>query len=139
MAQNLNFETSYSYCYDDDPENCATYGRLYTWGAAVKACPPGWRMPDMREWYSVVSFYGSEEAAYQALIEGGTTGFNALLAGTRNTDGSFLYLGAFGFYWLAARQEAGFAYNYSFNSGSRNVDLFSLAQGVGLSVRCIQA
>ncbi|SHH93982.1 major paralogous domain-containing protein [Fibrobacter sp. UWH9] len=48
MAQNLNyaytgvaFDNGYytsdstSWCYDDDPSNCATYGRLYTWAAAV--------------------------------------------------------------------------------------------------------
>ncbi len=44
MAQNLNYaytgvafctSDSTSWCYDDDPSNCATYGRLYTWAAAV--------------------------------------------------------------------------------------------------------
>ncbi|WP_176421806.1 fibrobacter succinogenes major paralogous domain-containing protein [Fibrobacter sp. UWH1] len=48
MAQNLNYaytgvafdngyytSDSISWCYDDDPSNCATYGRLYTWAAAV--------------------------------------------------------------------------------------------------------
>ncbi len=24
-----------TWCYDDDPENCEKYGRLYTWGAAM--------------------------------------------------------------------------------------------------------
>ncbi len=48
MAQNLNYRyvgekynydgytsDSTSWCYDDDPSNCGTYGRLYTWAAAV--------------------------------------------------------------------------------------------------------
>ena len=43
MAENLNFAytqpinglDSGSWCYNNDPENCAKYGRLYTWAAAV--------------------------------------------------------------------------------------------------------
>ncbi len=48
MAQNLNYaytgvkynydgytSDSTSWCYDGDPSNCGTYGRLYTWAAAV--------------------------------------------------------------------------------------------------------
>ena len=35
MAENLNFVTDNSWCYGDDPANCAKYGRLYTWGAAM--------------------------------------------------------------------------------------------------------
>ena len=39
MAENLNYETGNSYCYDDDPSNCSKYGRLYTWVAATTVCP----------------------------------------------------------------------------------------------------
>lgn len=39
MTENLNFNYSKgsakSYCYDNDPENCEEYGRLYTWSAAM--------------------------------------------------------------------------------------------------------
>ena len=43
MAENLNYAylqptstlDSSSWCYDNDPENCETYGRLYLWSAAV--------------------------------------------------------------------------------------------------------
>ena len=39
MTENLNFNYSNgsakSYCYDNDPENCEEYGRLYTWSAAL--------------------------------------------------------------------------------------------------------
>ena len=35
MAQNLNYETDNSYCYNDDASNCTKRGRLYTWAAAV--------------------------------------------------------------------------------------------------------
>ncbi|MCQ2125584.1 MAG: fibrobacter succinogenes major paralogous domain-containing protein [Fibrobacter sp.] len=82
MAQNLNYAytaekydglstslDSTSFCYDNNPENCAKYGRLYTWAAAVGIpqghgvssldldktvqgiCPDGWRLPELSEWY----------------------------------------------------------------------------------------
>ncbi len=43
MAENLNYAyplslkglDSASYCYNNDPENCIKYGRLYTWAAAM--------------------------------------------------------------------------------------------------------
>ena len=35
MAENLNYETANSYCYDDSAEYCDKYGRLYTWAAAM--------------------------------------------------------------------------------------------------------
>ena len=73
MAQNLNYNynqgTAKSYCYNDVASNCKTYGRLYTWPAAMDsvrnscgyatnctarsvppylqgACPDGWRIPN---------------------------------------------------------------------------------------------
>ena len=39
LAQNLNYETDDSWCFQDDPANCATYGRLYSWEAAMKRLP----------------------------------------------------------------------------------------------------
>jgi uncharacterized protein (TIGR02145 family) len=64
MAENLNYDISGSFCYDDDVSNCTTYGRLYTWetamsGAASSAatpsgvqgvCPSGWHLPSDSEW-----------------------------------------------------------------------------------------
>ena len=35
MAENLNFETENSSCFNDSLENCGMYGRLYTWTAAM--------------------------------------------------------------------------------------------------------
>ena len=49
MAENLNYETENSYCYDDDPSNCSKYGRLYTWAAAKTVCPEGWHLPSYDE------------------------------------------------------------------------------------------
>ena len=89
MAENLNYadsnETSSltngrSVCYGDDESNCKTYGRLYTWAAAIDSaklektcgyyitcekfnqiqgiCPEGWHLPSQDEWGTLMSFVG---------------------------------------------------------------------------------
>ncbi|SOE78327.1 major paralogous domain-containing protein [Fibrobacter sp. UWT3] len=94
MAENLNYETENSYCYDDDPSNCAKYGRLYTWAAAMDSvgtwttngkgcgygsecsptgtirgiCPEGWHLPDTTEWNTLITSVGGvqdEDYAYK--------------------------------------------------------------------------
>ena len=35
LAENLNYNAPGSKCYDDDPDNCDTYGRLYDWATAM--------------------------------------------------------------------------------------------------------
>ena len=55
MAENLNYETSGSYCYNNDPANCKKYGRLYTGSSAQKVCPSGWHLPSKLEFYVLFS------------------------------------------------------------------------------------
>lgn len=85
MAENLNYETDNSSCYDDADSNCTKYGRLYTWGAAMDSaavfstdgegcgrlreckpkfpvrgiCPEGWHIPDTTEW--MILFKAAED------------------------------------------------------------------------------
>jgi uncharacterized protein (TIGR02145 family)/uncharacterized repeat protein (TIGR02543 family) len=50
MAENINYKTSdSSWCYEDSPDSCAKYGRLYNWNAAMKTCPSGWHLPSRDE------------------------------------------------------------------------------------------
>lgn len=78
MAENLNFETDSSWCYDMLPENCEKYGRLYQWQAVVDRpyaecgmkhectveepaqgiCPNGWHVPSAAEWDSLIAYTG---------------------------------------------------------------------------------
>ena len=50
MAENLDYQTTDSWCYQNIDRNCETYGRLYTWNAAKRACPTGWHLPDAYEY-----------------------------------------------------------------------------------------
>ena len=120
MTKNLNLEVKDSWCYKGKPANCDKYGRLYTWEAAKQACKQlgdGWKLPTDEDWKEMAGFYGGydySKEAYQALLNGGSSGFNALLGGTRDTGGSFLNLGAYGGYWSATETGGGSAYFYDF-------------------------
>ena len=95
MAENLNYKTDDSYCYDDSASYCKQYGRLYTWEAAMKACPSGWHLPSTDEW-SVL-----ERAVDDGSMRKGSNlksktwggydaiGFAALPAGYRGGDGTY--------------------------------------------------
>ena len=88
MAENLNYDPGqggpddakyeWSWCYNNEPQNCDVAGRLYTWAAAIDSvkmandaddprncgmgigctfwtavqgiCPDGWHLPSTKEW-----------------------------------------------------------------------------------------
>jgi len=55
MAENLNYETSGSRCYDKKNANCEKYGRLYTHAVAQNACPNGWKLPTGKQWAKLLN------------------------------------------------------------------------------------
>lgn len=58
MAENLNYDTLGSYCFGDDSSKCEKYGRLYTWNAAMNACPAGSHLPGIGEWMRLFNDVG---------------------------------------------------------------------------------
>ncbi len=143
MAENLNFDVGEGcWFYDDDPKNGEKYGRLYTWEAAQRACPPGWRLPKKGEWEELIKSFGEAEEAYRALIGGGSSGFDALPGGWRGPDGYFNRIGIYGNYWSATEVSppdlygAEDTWSVEFREGRvYSRDYYNLAC---LSVRCVQ-
>jgi uncharacterized protein (TIGR02145 family) len=66
MAENLDYEAEGSLCYDNDPANCAIYGRLYDWETALIACPDGWHLPSNEEWTTLTDFVDSDYSKLKA-------------------------------------------------------------------------
>jgi uncharacterized protein (TIGR02145 family) len=136
MAENLNYKTDNSQCYDNNEANCNKYGRLYNWKTAKKACPQGWYLPSDDEWKKLANFAGGDEIAgkkLKAKSGGGTDvyGFSALSGGRGAVS-----------WWTAT--DVGFrddwAYYRSMNFGG-SYDGIIRERGTGtdfLCVRCVK-
>ena len=123
MAENLNYaytgvpfktddytSDSTSWCYNNRADNCAKYGRLYTWSAAMDSaatwsdngkdcgygvhcsptfpvqgiCPNGWHLPSKNEWETLRSAAG-KNSGYALRSEYGSgwnIGWNEAIGGT---------------------------------------------------------
>src|SRR3954467_6057173 len=110
MTHNVDVSMMSSYCYEDKELNCRQYGRLYTWESARRACQSlgdGWQLPTNEEWRQMAKHYGGVrddsndggKTAYNALVIGGSSGFNAVFGGGRSADGQYGRVNAHGFYW----------------------------------------
>ena len=92
MAENLNYDYKIdgvshgNWCYNNEPDSCAKYGRLYTWAAAMDSantrcgygyytactassgkvrgiCPTGWHLPCVAEWDTLFAAVGGVDSA----------------------------------------------------------------------------
>ncbi|MDR2693608.1 MAG: fibrobacter succinogenes major paralogous domain-containing protein [Chitinispirillales bacterium] len=133
MAENLNFATGNSWCYDNDDSKCKQYGRLYDWETAKAACPAGWHLPSSEEWADLVKTtanvttvtdededgnvhqWDTDITAKELKSKSGwdgegngydTYGFSALPGGARDTDGKFKEVGARGYWWKSSDGKA---------------------------------
>ena len=107
FAQNLNYNTDGSYCYDNKEENCYLYGRLYTWEAAQNACPTGWHLMTDAEFESIRNLFESDEAASLKSTKGWYYGKNgtdnigfAVTPGGYYDGTSFLEKGKSAYFWV---------------------------------------
>lgn len=138
MAENLNIEVPGSWCYDNNPENCKKYGRLYTYEAAIKFCPKGWHLPSDEEWTQLVNALGGEETAGKQLKDNGKSGFNALLGGSRIPMGSFGLVGNYGCFWSSTKYDKSHAwYRYITNQNDYIIRTY-FTTTYGFSVRYVK-
>jgi len=159
MAENLrvtrtpNGDTAVSYCYGDREENCELFGRLYTWETAFHVCPKGWHLPSDEEWQQLEVELGltTEEASLwgwrgslhgDLLKEGGTSGFNAQLAGYKDGtvfwDGRYFDMGYFGAFWTRTQYDSLRAVAYFVYALYPSVLRGDYDKTAAFSVRCIK-
>ena len=150
MSENLRLNISGSFCYEDLDQNCIRYGRLYTWESARRSCDSlgnNWRLPTDDEWRQMAMHYGGifddspnkGRTAYETLLSGGSSGFNAILSGGRAEDGIYDDLDAHGFYWTASEDAGNSSIFYNFGKGSQA--LYRQKEGerlMAMAVRCIR-
>lgn len=148
MAENLNYETENSYCYDDDPSNCSKYGRLYTWAAAKTVCPSGWHLPSTTEWKTLFTAVGGSSTAGTVLKSTGgwyndgngtdAFGFSALPAGYRYSNGYYDDEGDDALFWSSTESTSGYAYDMYLYYYSDGASLYYDDKYYGFSVRCVK-
>jgi len=164
--EQTNNDTIEKYCYNNDVNNCNTYGGLYQWAEAVQykngatnttspnpafsgnvqgICPSGWHVPTYAELQtlSTATVVRKNSNTLKALGQGtgsgqgtNTSGFSALLAGFRIYGSYFNYLGYNTFYWSSTETNTNGAYYMFLDNYSSNIYFGSHPKVSGFSVRC---
>ena len=135
MAENLDYDVSGSRCYNNDPANCAKYGRLYDWATAMALpsscnssscasqvgtkhkgiCPSGWHIPSDAEWTMLTNYVGEETSGSYLKSTSGWNNegngqdkyeFTALPGGQVYHGIYFGNMGIYGFWWSASEYDA---------------------------------
>ena len=157
MPKNLDTLVEGGYCYEDSDSRCAIYGRLYTWDAAQKACPSGWKLPSESDWMALVEAAGGREVAGRHLksldlwhgvnnstfchAQGNcvekmdTYGFSALPAGRKQYGRISKDLGEYAYFWSIT--ENGSPFGVSLYYQENDVDFGYGSTSDAYSVRCV--
>ena len=152
LGDNLNYKTAGSFCYKDDDDQCMVFGRLYTWDAAKKACPAGFRLPTHADFESLWTAAGADfNAGYLIKADYGWSGetngndtlkFSAMPAGNRFDDETYGNTAKFAFFWSADDTSegvpAGSARVWYLTSKSMAFGYMSKPKNFGFSVRCVR-
>jgi uncharacterized protein (TIGR02145 family) len=140
MAENLDYSKGASWCYDNKPENCEKYGRLYDWKTAGEACPQGWHLPTDEEWNQLESAVNDNALELMSTEMKGTDvyGFAALPAGYRSGVDSFNGVGSNARFWSVTAGGDDDAWLRLFRSGAASVSRDSYYKTIGHSVRCLE-
>jgi uncharacterized protein (TIGR02145 family) len=120
-------------------------------GPVQGICPAGWHLPTDAEWTTLTTYLGGEGIEGGKMKETGTThwaspntgatnssGFTALPGGYRRSDGTFISLAYYGYFWSASEYSATNAwirYLYYLNA---SVSRTYYGKSYGFSARCLQ-
>jgi len=155
MAENLNYNAKGSVCYEDKPENCNKYGRLYNQVynkdyTAQEFCPTGWRLPNDEDWLKLAEHIGEEPALKLKAADSwdklcgaencngkDDLGFTALAGGYRETWNAELRrdatMGDHGYWWTTESAARMASYYNQIRFGYRNI-----RDAYAFSVRCLK-
>lgn len=153
---------SFNYFTEDNPKyewpllGVPSYGRFYTWYAAVDPrgiCPTGWHLPTANEWEILFEFLGGVNVAGGKLKQTGTTdwdapnigasnssGFNSLPAGYHHFYGNSDAQGFNSFYWSSTSITEDDAWHNYLSTVGENVYINGLSptKKLGFSCRCLK-
>ena len=143
------------WCYNNDENNCTTYGGLYQWNTAMQysategaqgICPTGFHIPTDAQYTTLTDYLGGLTVAgdkmksaglCQSRTPCGTSGFNALLGGS-NGGGSWSNLGSNGYFWSSSQNAASYAWGRYLDLANAQVNRSLYDKSFGFSVRCLK-
>jgi uncharacterized protein (TIGR02145 family) len=144
MAENFAYKPKQGNCwaYNNDSSNVDTYGYLYDWETAKKVAPEGWHLPSRKEWknfrkalggrYDAYWYFGGTmEKVYKKMVDGGSSGFNALFGGIYIFAYSeFNNIGECAYFWSSTDSDDGPWY-YALDSEDGTACLYSYTDSRG--------
>jgi uncharacterized protein (TIGR02145 family) len=143
------------YCQENDPANCDVYGGLYMWNETMQyittpgsqgICPSGWHIPTLTEFNTLKLTVDLDGNSLKAIGQGenggagtNTSGFSALLAGSRDLYGNFWNLTVFIYCWSSTEYNTQNAYAMQLNHANNHTSIdFGIYKQHGFSVRCLK-
>ncbi|MCX6173329.1 MAG: hypothetical protein NTZ27_01050 [Ignavibacteriales bacterium] len=142
------------YCFNDDPYNCALFGGLYEWNEAMQydttqkaqgVCPSGWHLPNLEEFQTLITAVNNDGNALKEIGQGtgngagtNTSGFSALLAGYRYSDGRFLEFGQSIRFWISTEKWNTHAYDIGLFNINNFIFVYYTGRNIGYYVRCVK-
>jgi hypothetical protein len=126
----LTLITGASCVYPNIENYAANYGLLYNWNAASSGilAPAGWHVPTHDELYDLA-----------ADITSGNTSFTATRGGLRESNGSFITIDSYGYWWSTTPYSSTYAWCGYMKNGSTALNVYGSGYKIdGLSVRCVK-
>lgn len=143
MTRNLDRDTAGALCYENRPERCASYGRLYGWSTARHICPPDWHLPSTAEWDTLFQRAGGSTKAATILKDwrswDGTDDFGLrILPGGEYRSGTFSGVEGATRLWTSSTIQNGTRpLSVFFQAASERIFVYDEDAGYGSSVRCV--
>jgi len=147
--------------YNNDENNAAIYGRLYSWDAAMRnskeegaqgAAPDGWHIPSDAEWKELENFLGGADIAGGKMKETGTSYWNYPNTGAVNSSGfsgraggewdtpnnKFNLKGRYAVYWTSTEINASKARERYLAYNDAKSSTFDWYKSLKYSIRCVK-
>jgi len=140
-AQNISIPIEGTVCYENNLENCKTFGPLYTYEQALAIAKqfPGWRLPTKEDVDTLIAFTGGHDKAGKELKAGGSSGFNALLAGYREAkNGKYYRINEQTGFWTSLAEDANTAWKFYLTIEEDNINFHPVHKEYGDSIRLIK-
>ena len=152
MTENLVFNSTGSYSYNDDTSNDANYGRLYEWATVQTAIPAGWHLPTDEEWKTLETELGMPASDLNITGEstargtdqgtqmkvGGSSGLNFPMAGYRD-GGTYSSINNRTYLWVNTDAGGGNIFRRKIEAASPSCFRFTNSAGTfAISVRLVK-